>query len=162
MVEESRSLHTPWVNPPSTREEFQRYLTRFEAVDACAYLVLRCADDAIAGVFNIAEIVRGAFQSGYCGYYGSSAWARRGYMREGFELVLRHAFLSLGLHRVEANIQPDNLGSRRLVQRVGFRLEGFSPRYLKIAGRWRDHERWAITVEDWRGKGRETRERRDS
>ena len=55
-------------------------------------------------------------------------------------------------HRLEANIQPDNDTSRRLLQRLGFRLEGFSPRYLKIAGRWRDHERWTLTAEEWKSR----------
>jgi ribosomal-protein-alanine N-acetyltransferase len=63
-------------------------------------------------------------------------------------LLLRHAFRSLKLHRLEANIQPGNTASVALVKRCGFRKEGFSPRYLKVGGRWRDHERWAITRED--------------
>jgi ribosomal-protein-alanine N-acetyltransferase len=70
-------------------------------------------------------------------------------MAEGIELVLRHAFGALGLHRLEANIQPGNDRSIALAKRAGFRLEGFSPRYLKIDGRWRDHERWAILAEEW-------------
>lgn len=103
----------------------------------------------LAGVININEIVRGSFCSGYLGYYALVPHNGCGYMKRGLQAVLRQAFRTLGLHRLEANIQPDNEASRRLVQRLGFRLEGFSPRYLKIAGRWRDHERWALTSEDW-------------
>jgi ribosomal-protein-alanine N-acetyltransferase len=66
------------------------------------------------------------------------------------ELVLRRAFSDLRLHRLEANIQPGNTRSIALVQRCRFEREGFSPRYLKVGGRWRDHERWAIRVEQWR------------
>ena len=71
-------------------------------------------------------------------------------MSEGLGLLLRLAFRRLRLHRLEANIQPGNAQSIALVRRAGFRREGLSPRYLKIGGRWRDHERWAITVEEWR------------
>ena len=74
-------------------------------------------------------------------------------MREGLGLALGHAFKTLRLHRLEANIQPANLASKRLVEGLGFRLEGLSPRYLKIGGRWRDHERSrAILREDWRAR----------
>jgi ribosomal-protein-alanine N-acetyltransferase len=69
-------------------------------------------------------------------------------MTEGLRAVVTHAFRKLRLHRLEANIRPDNESSRRLVQWLGFRNEEFSPRYLKVAGRWRDHERWALTVEE--------------
>jgi ribosomal-protein-alanine N-acetyltransferase len=71
-------------------------------------------------------------------------------MREGIQLVLRNAFLTLRLHRVEANIQPGNRASIALARGAGFRREGFSPRYLKIGGRWRDHERWALLADEWR------------
>jgi ribosomal-protein-alanine N-acetyltransferase len=77
-------------------------------------------------------------------------------MREGLELVLRHGFETIRLHRLEANIQPENTRSIALVRSAGFRLEGLSLRYLKIGGRWRDHERWAITTEDRRGARRPT------
>jgi [ribosomal protein S5]-alanine N-acetyltransferase len=79
-------------------------------------------------------------------------FAGQGYMREGLELELRRAFLSPRLHRIEANIQPENHASIALARGAGFQREGFSPRYLKISGRWRDHERWAILAEDWRAR----------
>ena len=71
-------------------------------------------------------------------------------MYAGLAQTLNYAFGDLKLHRLEANIQPANGPSIRLVQSLGFRLEGLSPKYLKVSGRWRDHERWAILKEDWR------------
>ena len=73
-------------------------------------------------------------------------------MTEALKLVLRYAFKDLKLHRLEANIQPGNMASVALVKRAGFVREGYSRRYLKICGRWRDHERWAILAEDWKSK----------
>ena len=116
--------------------------------------------DGTAGVININEIVRGVFCSGYLGYYAFVPHNERGYMKKGLDAVLAEAFGRHRLHRLEANIQPDNDASRALVQRCGFRLEGFSPRYLKLAGRWRDHERWAITKEAWKGQSRKSRRTR--
>ena len=151
MVRESRSHHRPWVKPPSTPKAFAAYLQRSRRDDFRGFLVCRREDGAIAGVFNLSQIFRGGFQNAYLGYYGAAATAGRGYMTEGMRLVLAEAFRGMKLHRVEANIQPGNRDSIRLARRCGFRREGFSPRYLKVAGRWRDHERWAITAEDFRG-----------
>lgn len=104
----------------------------------------------MVGVFDLSQIYYGIMQSGYLGYYAFAPYARRGYMRDGLQLMLRYAFRSLRLHRVESNIQPANKRSIALVRRAGFVREGYSHRYLKIYGRWRDHERWALLVEDWR------------
>jgi ribosomal-protein-alanine N-acetyltransferase len=112
--------------------------------------VCRRDDDAIVGVFNFSEIVRGALHSAYLGYYALAPFEGKGYMQEGLALTLKVAFRSIKLHRVESNIQPANKPSLALVRRAGFSREGFSRRYLKIAGRWRDHERWALLAEDWR------------
>jgi ribosomal-protein-alanine N-acetyltransferase len=68
-------------------------------------------------------------------------------MQEGLRLAIARAFGRLRLHRLEANLQPGNSASRRLVRRLGFRREGYSPRYLKLGGRWRDHERWALLAD---------------
>jgi len=117
--------------------------------------VCRREDDAPVGVFNFSEIVRGAFRSAYLGYYGFAELAGRGYMSDGLSLALQVGFRSLRLHRIEANVQPANTPSITLVRRGGFTREGYSRRYVKIAGRWRDHERWALLVEDWKA-GRKT------
>ena len=96
------------------------------------------------GVINLSEIVLGAFRSAYLGYYAFAGFERQGLMREGLRAAVRYAFRTLKLHRLEANIQPANAASLALARSCGFSREGFSPRYLKIGGRWRDHERWAI------------------
>jgi ribosomal-protein-alanine N-acetyltransferase len=144
----SAPLHHPWVYPPTTAPAVVRWL-RATGPRRHRLLVCRRDDGAIVGVINVSEIVRAAFQSAYLGYYAFRPHAGRGYMTEGLALVLRHAFREIGLHRLEANIQPENHPSRHLVRGLGFRKEGFSPRYLKIGGRWRDHERWAIVREGW-------------
>jgi len=146
----SRSLHRPWVNPPATPEDFGDWLERIGQATVKSFLACRTEDGAIVGVFTLSQIFRKGFQSAYLGYYGFEPFAGQGYMREGMRLVLRHIFREMKLHRVEANVQPENDRSIQLAKKSGFRREGFSPRYLKIAGRWRDHERWAITAEDWR------------
>jgi len=145
------------VAPPANPAGFAEYLRRARMPNRASLLVCRRDDGAIVGVANVSEIVRGALQSAYLGYYGSAVHAGRGYMTEGLALVLRHAFRHLGLHRLEANVQPGNRLSLTLVRRLGFRREGFSPRYLKVGGRWRDHQRWALLREDWQEDWRESR-----
>lgn len=115
-------------------------------------LIFTLAGDVLVGQASLGAISRGPLQSAYLGYWIGAAHAGRGYMTAAVALMLRHAFETVKLHRVEANIQPHNEPSRAVAQRNGFRLEGFSPRYLQIDGVWADHERWAMTVEDWRGR----------
>ena len=159
-VKASRRLHHPWVQPPSTPARFAAFVQRYSTVPArdaasvshVGFVVCRREDDAIVGVFNISEIVRGLFKSAYLGYYGFAPHAGAGYMTEGLELVLRVAFRQLRLHRVEANVQPSNRRSLAFIRHAGFVREGFSRRYVRIAGRWRDHVRLALLVEDWRAR----------
>ena len=150
LVHESRTLHHPWAYPPERTDQFDELVARARREDVVTLLGCRAEDDAIFGVFTISQIVRGAFQSAYLGYYGHAKFAGQGYMGAALEQVLDHAFGQLALHRVEANIQPANGPSVALARGAGFRLEGFSPRYLLIGGRWRDHERYAITAEERR------------
>jgi len=137
----SRKLHRPWVQPPCDAEAFGRYLGRFDSAAHHGFVVV--ADGELAGAINLTNIVMGAFRSGYLGYYAFAGFEGRGLMTQGLNAVVKHAFKNLGLHRVEANIQPGNAASIALARRCGFLLEGYSPKYLKIAGRWCDHERWA-------------------
>ncbi len=150
----SRKLHRPWLSVQVTPERFQSLLKRVDDDRMEPMLACRLDDDAIVGFFNISEIVRGPFQSAFLGYGAVAAFAGRGYMTEAMQLLLAHAFTDLRLHRLEANIQPGNTASIALVRRAGFVHEGFSERYLKVGGRWRDHERWAIRAEQWRARKR--------
>lgn len=152
LMRTSRSFHRPWATAPTDEEAFDAYLADSRRPDFEAMLVCRREDRALLGFFNLSHITRGSLQSTYLGYAVGSPHAHQGYMREGIELVLRSAFLTLHLHRIEANIQPGNHASIALARGAGFTREGFSPRYLKIGGRWRDHERWAILAEDWRAR----------
>ena len=143
----SIGLHHPWYTMPTTPEAFHTYLSRLDRPSTEGRLVCVRDSGAMAGVIVIDSIVRGRFQSGSLSYAAFAGAAGRGYMSEGLGLVLRFAFGELHLHRLEANIQPANQASLALVRRHGFRKEGYSPDMLFIDGAWRDHERWAITVE---------------
>ncbi|MGH8713563.1 MAG: GNAT family N-acetyltransferase [Casimicrobiaceae bacterium] len=162
-VRQSERLHRGWVQAPTTAAGFAAYLRRFagprsrtaRSATHAGVVVCKLADHALLGMFNFSEIVRGAFNSSYLGYYAFAPHAGHGYMSEGLELTLGLAFGKLRLHRVEANVQPTNRRSVALVRHAGFTREGFSRRYVKIAGRWRDHERWAMLAEDWRRLRRE-------
>lgn len=147
LMQASRRLHRLWVQPPSDRKAFGVYVERASARGVGSLICLR-EDHAIVGVANLSEIVRGVFQSAYLGFYGSAPYLGQGLVREGVGLVIKYAFQDLKLHRVEANVQPANTRSLALVKALGFRQEGYSPKYLKICGRWRDHERWARLAED--------------
>ena len=142
----SKALHEPWVFAPATRATAAAWVERVKLADTEAHVAYE--HDRLVAVVNINNIVRGGLMSGALGYYGFAGATGRGVVREAVGLVVRRAFDDLGLHRLEANIQPTNTASRKLASALGFRLEGFSPGYLKIAGAWRDHERWALLSTD--------------
>ena len=157
LMRASFELHQPWSFPPTQVDDFRSLVDRARNDDFELLLLCHRGDGAIIGFFNLSQIFRGPFMNAYLGYAVGQPFAGQGYMGEGIELVLRHAFETLGLHRLEANIQPANAASIALAKRAGFRLEGFSPRYLKIDGQWRDHERWAIVAEDRAAAARSAR-----
>ncbi|MDX2214660.1 MAG: GNAT family protein [Oculatellaceae cyanobacterium bins.114] len=145
----SQEFHFPWVFPALTEDGCKAYIRRCQNEDFEGLLICHAETSRIIGVANLSQIFYKSFQNAYLGYYGSVEYAGQGLMTEGLRLVVNHAFYILGLHRLEANIQPDNQRSIALIRRLGFTQEGFSRRYLYINGAWRDHERWAVTVENW-------------
>lgn len=147
-MQRSAELHFPWIKAPLNTEEFESFFARFQLPNSKSFLAFN-DQNQLVGVFNLSEIVRGAFQSAYLGFYAVIDYAGMGYMSTALKCVLHEVFEVMQLHRIEANIQPDNQRSIQLVKNNDFRLEGYSPRYLNINGQWRDHERWALTVEDF-------------
>lgn len=154
LLRASRGFLGPWqprVTDPSGKERFERLLRGRRDPANQRFLVCRRDDGAILGAFSVSNIVRGVAQSATLGVWVGAAHARRGYMREACRLVLAHAFGPLGLHRVEAGFLPRNRASRALAEGAGFRYEGLAKRFIQIAGRWQDHERWALLKEEWLG-----------
>ena len=105
-------------------------------------------DGELAGQVTVANVVRGAFQSANVGYWVDGRLAGRGVLPHALAMVVDHCFEKVGLHRIEANVRPENGPSRRVLTKLDFREEGMHPRLLFIDGEWRDHLCFAVTVED--------------
>jgi [ribosomal protein S5]-alanine N-acetyltransferase len=138
------------VEAPSTPKAFAAYVKRASSDSHRGFLVIRRDGGDLVGVINLNSLIRRNFHNAFLGYYSFLPHARQGLMSEGMLRVLKHAFRVLKLHRVEANIQPENASSVALVRKCGFVREGFSRCYLKVYGRWRDHERWALLAKDFK------------
>jgi ribosomal-protein-alanine N-acetyltransferase len=159
VYEISRTLFAPWM-PIAFQEEppdrlFDRQLERclVGLRDGTQYRLVGVMDDnRIAGFFSLSEIVRGVFQNAYASWSVSADRVGRGLGTEGAQALLDLAFLpqprGLGLHRVQANVIPDNHASIRIVEKTGFRYEGLAKGYLKIAGQWQDHAMYAKLVDE--------------
>lgn len=138
----SRSFHEPWTYAPN---DWDAYIAQ-----EGRYLIVESDSGVLVGSFNISGIIRGWFQSAYLGYEVFAPFQGKGYMSQAFPLLLDEVFGNLNLHRLEANIQPDNKASIRFVEKLGFVKEGYSRQYLRIGGKeWKDHERWALLNSLW-------------
>jgi [ribosomal protein S5]-alanine N-acetyltransferase len=144
---ESRDFLEPW-EPSWSRDElarsaFRERLSRYakERRDGSGhvYFIFVKESRELAGGITLGHIKRGVAQSGVIGYWMGEKFAGKGYMSEAVDVIKRHAFGPLALHRVEAACIPDNERSVRLLKKAGFELEGRLRSYLKINGRWRDH-----------------------
>jgi [ribosomal protein S5]-alanine N-acetyltransferase len=136
------------------KKQFEEMRKRHNRKDCFGFVICRKEDGEPVGGISLFEIIHRTRKSGVVGYLIGAPFFRKGYATEALQLVLRFAFRQLKLHRIEANIQAHNVASRALAKRAGFICEGSMRKFLKIAGRWRDHERWAILAEDWRGRRR--------
>lgn len=145
-VKTCSEYHYPWTSPPSNKEQYSSYLKQCSNENQASFFVFT-KNNELAGVFNLSNIVRGCFQSAFLGYYSLLPNSKKGYMTEALELIINYAFFNLKLHRIEANIQPENISSIALVKRLGFVEEGFAKNYLKINGYWEDHIHFALTLE---------------
>lgn len=153
--EASREHLAPWEprapDPdPGSRRLFRTLLRSRRTPLKRRTFVVRRSDGALLGAISLSNITRGVFQNATLGYWIGAPYARQGYMREALDLMLGLAFEGLGLHRLEANLRPENEASRALARGAGFQLEGLSPQFLRIAGAWRDHERWVLLEPAWR------------
>jgi ribosomal-protein-alanine N-acetyltransferase len=147
-VARSRALHHPWAYPPDSPDAFDAYIEVHPTRYALAVVVDH--QDPLVGVYTLSQIHHGSFRNAYLGYYAFLPHAGNGYMREGMTLLFRYAFGELRLHRLQANVQPENERSLALLRSTGWREEGYAPRYLKVGGRWRDHMLFATLAEDVR------------
>jgi [ribosomal protein S5]-alanine N-acetyltransferase len=150
LYQSSRKFHRGLVQTPINKKAFEKYLTQANLETNEYFLICKAQDNAITGSINLSQIFRGNFKNAYLGYYLGAKFTRQGFMTDAVKIFVRFAFLDLKLHRLEANVQPENLASIKVLERNGFTKEGYSRKYLKIGGRWRDHERWAMIVEDWK------------
>lgn len=156
--EASREFLEPWepswseeaLTPSGFRRRLNRQLREEEEDLGYGFFIFRREDDALLGGITLSRVQRGVAQSCTIGYWTGAPYTRQGYMTEGLRCLLPHCFGPLELHRIEAACLPDNEASRCLLEKCGFRREGFARRCLRINGEWRDHLLYALLAEDYR------------
>ena len=154
--ETSRDFLVPWEPtwPPDdlTRSAFRRRLKRYAEDQrgdlAYAFLIFHSEDNAMVGGLTLANIRRGVAQAGSIGYWIGAPYARKGYMTAAVRALIPYGFTTLRLHRLEAACSPDNTASIRLLEKTGFRREGYARSYLCINGTWQDHLLYARIKDD--------------
>ena len=127
-------------------------LERKEEKSLRLWLFEKSNPQRVIGSIRFSNVVRGAFQSCFLGYRLDQDCQGRGLMTEALRRSIPLAFHHLHLHRIEANVMPRNMASRRVVEKLGFREEGLASRYLKIYGKWEDHIHYALVSEEWKGE----------
>lgn len=156
-----RANNVDWLRPweatsperQVTRLRFRHLVRQFnrEASEGRLLPFVIETDGRLVGQMHLFGIAWGSFRSASAGYWVARSVAGQGIMPLALAAACDHAFIALRLHRVEVNIRPENTASLRVVEKLGFRDEGLRPRYLHIAGEWRDHRSFALTTEDLGG-----------
>ena len=144
----SRSYHAPWLEAFTDDEGFNTWFAALVGGPNIGLVAREVTSGGVVGVIDLSAISLKGFQSAYLGYYGMADLAGRGLMKEAVRKAVDYAFTEIGLHRLEASIQPANTRSIELIKRIGFRKEGFSPRYLKVNDVWCDHEHWVLLSDE--------------
>lgn len=158
--EESRNFLEPWEPTWSSghlsRKAFSERVrwarTSVQNGSALPLFLLRQVDDVLVGGITLDQIRLGPAQKGSLGYWIGKPFARRGYMEEAIDATVYHAFTDIGLSRIEAACLPNNVASRRLLEKTGFKYEGVAQSYLQIHGRWQNHVLYANLRRDRRGR----------
>jgi ribosomal-protein-alanine N-acetyltransferase len=119
---------------------------------ALPLFLIRRGDQALLGAVTMDPVRRGPSQTGTCGYWIGEAFARNGYMQEGLKALVHHAFTEMDLSRIESACLPENVASRGVLEKCGYKYEGVAQSYLQINGRWRNHVLYANIRSDRRGK----------
>ena len=147
-VGRSRTLHEGLVEPPTNAAGIRHYILRKNSGRDIGHFVI-ADDEGLAGVINLNDIKRGSHSVATLGYYAFAPYTGRGLMRNALKRVACLAFERYALDRLEANIQPGNTASLAMVEALGFRYCSFHPKFMKLAGRHRDHQRWVLTLAEW-------------
>jgi [ribosomal protein S5]-alanine N-acetyltransferase len=137
----------PWVHVPKNSNEFRQYALEMRTKENKAFVVYDKGTKKMIGLVELRDIYMFDFKNSYMVYFGFKPHLRKGLMSQAVKMVIQLAFKKLKLHRLEANIQPTNLASIALAKSCGFKREGYSPKFIKKNGTWKDHERWAILNE---------------
>lgn len=143
----SRAYLTPWeptwavdeTSRTAYRNRLRRYVEDARDDKAYALFLFRAGDDVLMGGLTLSSVRRGVAHMASLGYWVGQTYAGKGHVTAGVRAIVRYAFDDLDLHRVEAACQPNNIASRRVLEKNGFAHEGLARSYLKINGAWRDH-----------------------
>jgi ribosomal-protein-alanine N-acetyltransferase len=154
--EKSRAFLTPWeplwpiddLTRASFRYRVRRHAEEMARDEAYSFFIFREEDDALMGGLSFGHVRRGVSQAATLGYWMGEPYAGKGYMTRAVRAACAYAFEKRGFHRIEAACLPTNEPSKRLLERVGFKQEGYARSYLNINGQWRDHLLYALLEND--------------